>query len=125
MKDMFFVNEDTQMINYEETFTGQCMIGMKIYRKVITGITLGVGLNKIKHGIDNVYFPIKIYGTVTLRNGSREIFPESCCDNIVEYGISIRDFTDEEFGILLGTGYIDSSTPIAGGAHVIIEYTKK
>lgn len=93
-----------------------------IYRKVIMGLSLHTGANNISHKISNMWFPLRVYGGMTLKNGNFEIFPESCCDNIIKYGISIRDINKTYLTILLGNGYIGDLSPNQGEGHVIIEY---
>jgi hypothetical protein len=51
-----------------------------------------------------------------------QIFPESCCDNVAKYGISVRDISKTALGVLLGTGYTGNYAPKLNQGHLIIEY---
>lgn len=123
------LKKDTQLYSSEEINTGKVWVvkdkQYPIYRKIIINLDLHTGVNNISHGIANFWFATSISGGVTLKNGTFQIFPESCCDDIVKFGISIRDISSTNLKILLGTGYSDTFSPAKNEAHLIIEYVKK
>lgn len=119
------IYREGQIIDTQYIWTGVTGWNSKIKRCILNGLTLKAGMNTISHSISDMRFPIKVYGTILLKNGYFQIFPESCCDNISVYGISVRDIGLSNLSILLGSGYIDTFAPQHDSSHVVIEYVSK
>lgn len=119
------IYREGQIIDTQYVWTGVKGWNRKIKRCILNELTLRAGINNIYHPISDMLFPIKVYGTILLKNGYFQIFPESCCDNISVYGISVRDIGSSKLSILLGSGYIDTFTPQNNKSHVVIEYVSQ
>lgn len=119
------IYREGQIIDTQYVWTGVEGWNRKIKRCILYALTLKAGRNTISHSISDMLFPIKVYGTILLKNGYFQIFPESCCDNISVYGISVRDITRSNLSILLGSGYIDTFTPQNDSSYVVIEYVSQ
>jgi hypothetical protein len=94
----------------------------KVKRKIVAGITYVAGVNYVNPQLSDMLFPLKVYGGFAQTDGKFQIFPESCCDDVASFGISVRDITKNQIAVMLGTKYVGTHAPLNNEGHIIIEY---
>ena len=113
---------DETMVHVIGKYTLDSDHRLRIKRKIIPHLSLVAGSNLIGTGTTDFMFPLRCYGAFAQKNGIYQIFPESCCDDVAGFGISIRDIKKDQINILLGTKYTGDYAPVAREGHIVIEY---